>query len=122
MDVAHTCPGGQCQGEHDTQHALLVPWGRVGNNAEIVAWSGIQLQHCPYPLDIALERFYTGQTQKHSALAHFSETPVTTELLAWFGQYNACQTIEADIKEAKQVFNLHRLKVRSEPTIYLQEP
>jgi len=96
-------------------------WVRVGNNAEIVAWAGLQLQHCPYPLDIALERFYTGQTQKHSALAHFGETAVTTDLPAWFDQYNARQTIEAGIKEAKQVFYLHRLKVRSEPAIYLQE-
>jgi len=96
-------------------------WVRVGNNAEMVAWGGMRLQHCPYPLDIALERFYTGQTQKHSALAHFGETAVTTDLPTWFGQYNARQTIEAGIKEAKQVFYLHRLKVRSEPAIYLQE-
>jgi len=96
-------------------------WVRVGNNAEMVAWTGMQLQHCPYPLDIALERFYTGQTQKHSALAHFGATTVTTDLPAWFGKYNARQTIEAGIKEAKQVFYLHRLKVRSEPAIYLQE-
>jgi len=96
-------------------------WVRVGNNAEMVAWARLQLQHCPYPLDIALERFYTGQTLKHSALAHFGETAVTTDLPAWFGQYNARQTIEAGIKEAKQVFYLHRLKVRSEPAIYLQE-
>jgi hypothetical protein len=96
-------------------------WRRVGNNAEMVAWAGMQLQHCPYPLDIALERFYTGQTQKHSALAHFGATAVTTDLLAWFGKYNARQTIEAGIKETKQVFYLHRLKVRSEPAIYLQE-
>jgi hypothetical protein len=96
-------------------------WVRVGNNAEMVSWAGLQLQHCPYPLDIALERFYTGQTQKHSALAHFGETPVKTDLPAWFGKYNARQTIEAGIKETKQVFYLHRLKVRSEPAIYLQE-
>jgi flagellar hook-length control protein FliK len=96
-------------------------WMRVGNNAEMVAWAGLQLQHCPYPLDIALERFYTGQTQKHSALAHFGPTPVTTDLIAWFGKYNARQTIEAGIKETKQVFYLNRLKVRSEPAIFLQE-
>jgi hypothetical protein len=96
-------------------------WVRVGNNAEMVAWNALQLQHCPYPLDIALERFYTGQTQKHSALAHFGATPVTSDLLTWFGKYNARQTIEAGIKETKQVFYLHRLKVRSEPAIYLQE-
>ncbi len=96
-------------------------WVRVGNNAEMIGWSGMQLQHCPYPLDIALERFYTGQTLKHSALAHFGTTVVTTDLPAWFGQYNARQTIEAGIQETKQVFYLHRLKVRSEPAIYLQE-
>jgi hypothetical protein len=96
-------------------------WTRVGNNAEMLAWPGTQLKNCPYPLDIALERFYTGQTQKHSALAHFGNTPVTTDLPAWFGKYNARQTIEAGIKETKQVFYLNRLKVRSEPAIYLQE-
>ena len=96
-------------------------WVRVGNNAEMVAWSALQLPHCPYPLDIALERFYTGQTQKYSALAHFGATAVTTDLLAWFGKYNARQTIEAGIKETKQVFYLNRLKVRSEPAIFLQE-
>ena len=96
-------------------------WVRVGDNAEMVSWAGLQLQHCPYPLDIALERFYTGKTQKHSALAHFGATPVTTDLPAWFGKYNARQTIEAGIKETKQVFYLNRLKVRSEPAIYLQE-
>ncbi len=96
-------------------------WTQVGNNAEMLAWKDMQLQNCPYSLDIALERFYTGKTQKHSALAHFGNTPVTTGLPAWFGKYNARQTIEAGIKETKQVFYLHRLKVRSEPAIYLQE-
>ncbi len=62
-----------------------------------------------------------GRTQKHSTLAHFGNTPVTTDLPAWFGKYNARQTIEAGIKETKQAFYLHRLKVRSEPAIYLQE-
>ena len=104
-------------------------WTRVGDNAEMLAWSGLELQHCPYPLEVALERFYTGKThtvpasfrEKHSALAHFGDTPVTTNLPAWFNRYNARQTIEAGIKETKQVFHLNRLKVRSEPAIYLQE-
>lgn len=96
-------------------------WTRVGGNAEMVAWPGLELQHCPYPLDVALERFYTGKTQKHSALAHFGDTPATSDLCAWFKRYNARQTIEAGIKETKQVFYLNRLKVRSEPAIYLQE-
>ncbi len=96
-------------------------WVQVGKNAEMVVWKDFQPENFPYPLDVALERFYTGETQKHSTLAHFGDTPVTTNLAAWFGKYNARQTIEAGIKETKQVFYLHRLKVRSEPAIFLQE-
>ena len=96
-------------------------WTRVGANAELVAWPTLQLKHCPYPLDVALERFYTGHTPKHSALLHFGSQPVTEQLPGWFAQYNGRQTIEAGIKESKQVFYLHHLKVRSEPAIALQE-
>jgi hypothetical protein len=96
-------------------------WIRVGANAEMTAWPDFQLEHCAYPLNIALERFHTGKKLKHSALLHFGSDPVTKALPAWFKHYNGRQTIEAGIKEAKQVFYLHRLKVRSEPAIYLQE-
>jgi hypothetical protein len=96
-------------------------WMRVGANAELVAWSGMQLKGCSYPLNAALERFYTGKTRKHSALLHFGKDPVTLNLPAWFEHYNGRQTIEAGIKECKQVFYLHHIKVRSEPAIYLQE-
>lgn len=96
-------------------------WTRVGANAEMVAWGNLQLKHCPYPLDVALERFHTGTTLKHSALLHFGTDLVIQDLPAWFDRYNARQTIEAGIKESKQVFYLHRIKVRSEPAIYLQE-
>jgi len=96
-------------------------WVRVGANAELVTWSGMRLKGCPYPLDVALERFYTGKTVKHSALLHFGEDPVTHNPPAWFAHYNGRQTIEAGIKESKQVFYLHHIKVRSEPAIYLQE-
>jgi hypothetical protein len=100
----------------------VVAWKCVGNNAEMLAWNEMQPENSAYPLDFALVHFYTGKTtQKHSALAHFGDTPVTADLPAWFGKYNACQTIEAGIKETKQVFYLHRLKVRSEPAIHLQE-
>jgi len=97
------------------------PWTPVGANAELVAWPALQLKHCPYPLDVALERFYTGKTLKQSALFHFGSQPVTEQLPRWFQQYNGRQTIEAGIKECKQVEHLHHLKVRSEPAIYLQE-
>jgi hypothetical protein len=52
---------------------------------------------------------------------HFGADPVTKDLPGWFKQYNGRQTIEAGIKENKQVFYLHHIKVRSEPAIYLQE-
>lgn len=96
-------------------------WERVGANAEMVAWQNMALKHCPYPLNVGLERFYTGKTIKHSALLHFGADPVTQNLPGWFKHYNGRQTIEAGIKETKQVFYLHKIKVRSEPAIYLQE-
>ena len=96
-------------------------WARVGANAEMIAWADLKLNGCPYPLDVALERFYTGKTLKHSALCHFGSDPVTQDLPAWFNHYNGRQIIEAGIKEGKQVFYLHRIKVRSEPAIFLQE-
>ncbi len=46
---------------------------------------------------------------------------MTQDLPGWFERYNGRQTIEAGIKESKQVFSLHHLKVRSEPAISLQE-
>jgi hypothetical protein len=94
---------------------------RVGANAEMVAWPKRLLSHCPYPLDVALERFYTGSTLKHSTLLHYGSDLVTQDLPVWFNHYNGRQIIEAGIKEGKQVFYLHKIKVRSEPAIYLQE-
>jgi hypothetical protein len=96
-------------------------WERVGANAEMLTWQNMPLKHCPYPLDVGLERFYTGKTVKHSALLHFGADPVTHNPPEWFKHYNGRQTIEAGIKETKQVFYLHKIKVRSEPAIYLQE-
>lgn len=96
-------------------------WTRVGDNAEMIAWPRLPLKRCLYPLDVALERFYTGKTRKYSVLVHYGTDRVTHDLPAWFKRYNGRQLIEAGIKESKQVFQLHRLKVRSEPAIYLQE-
>ena len=111
------CVVGALKRQTDDQTA----WERVGKNAEMVAWQGRQLNGCPYPLDVALERFHTGKTVRHSALLHFGNDAVTDDLPAWFDHYNGRQTIEAGIKEGKQVFHLHRLKVREEPAIFLQE-
>jgi hypothetical protein len=96
-------------------------WTRVGKNAEMIAWKAEVLHDFPYPLDVALERFWVGDKQKHATLVHFGSDPVTTDLPAWFKHYNARQTIEAGIKEGKGVFEMHHLKVRSAPGLYLQE-
>jgi len=96
-------------------------WTRVGANAEMIAWSQVRLKQLPYPVDIALERFYTGKTRKHSALLYYGPDPVTADLPGWFTFYNGRQTMEAGIKEGKLVFQLHHLKVRSAVAIYLQE-
>jgi len=96
-------------------------WTRVGKNAEMIAWKAATLRDFPYPLDVALERFWVGDKRKHATLLHFGTDPVTTDLPAWFNRYNARQTIEAGIKEGKGVFEMHHLKVRSAPGLYLQE-
>lgn len=96
-------------------------WTRVGKNAEMVAWKAEVLPDFPYPLDVALERFWVGDKLKHAALVHFGSDPVTTDLPAWFKRYNGRQTIEAGIKEGKGVFEMHHLKVRSAPGLFLQE-
>ena len=96
-------------------------WTRVGGNAEMVAWKAERFPDFPYPIDIALERFHTGQTQCYGTLLHFGSDPVTDNLPSWFHRYNARQLIEAGIKEGKNVFAMHHLKVRSTPAIFLQE-
>ena len=87
----------------------------------MVAWKAERFLDFPYPIDVALERFHTGQTQRHGTLLHFGSDPVTTDLPGWFHRYNARQLIEAGIKEGKNVFAMHHLKVRSAPAIFLQE-
>jgi hypothetical protein len=99
----------------------LTQWSHVGGNAELVAWKAERFPDFPYPIDVALERFHTGQTQRCGTLLHFGSEPVTTDLPRWFHCYNARQTIEAGIKEGKHVFAMHHLKVRSAPAIFLQE-
>jgi hypothetical protein len=96
-------------------------WIRVGSNAEMTAWKHRTFDDFPYPLDVGLERFYTGKTQHFGTLIHFGQDPVTTDLPTWFHHYNARQVIEAGIKEGKNVFAMHHLKVRSVPAIFLQE-
>ena len=97
------------------------PYTQVCANGEMVAWPNKSLPHCPYPFDVALARLHVGTTFKYANLLHYGTDPVSLDLPAWFTRYNGRQIIEAGIKEGKQVFYLHKIKVRSEPAIYLQE-
>jgi hypothetical protein len=96
-------------------------WTQVAHNAEVTAWQAMVVKDFPYPLDIALERFYTGDTQRLGVLLHYGQDAVTADLPGWFHTYNGRQTIEAGIKEGKQVFQMRHLKVRSEAALFLQE-
>lgn len=96
-------------------------WEQVGRNAEMVAWQDQTIANCPYPLDVALERFYTGDKLRHGVLLHYGHDQVTSNLSEWFGFYNGRQTIEAGIKEGKNVFQMHHLKVRSPAGLEIQE-
>jgi hypothetical protein len=96
-------------------------WQRVDDNAEMIAWDATAVSQYSYPLDVALVRFHTGKTRRHSALLHYGHENVLTDLPAWFRRYNQRQLIEAGIKEGKNVFAMHHLKVRSQPALFLQE-
>lgn len=96
-------------------------WTRVGANAEMAAWSRQRVANCPYPLEVALERFHVGNDLRHSTLLHFGPTPVTDDLPAWFRFYNGRQLIEAGNKEGKGVFQIRHLKVRSLGGLAIQE-
>jgi len=112
---------------HQVRDSLLkrvddtTAWTRVGANADLVAWPSQVLKSCPYPVDLALERFHTGQTRRYGVLLHFGADAVTSDLPAWFACYNGRQTVEAGIKEGKGVFQMHHLKVRAAPALWLQE-
>jgi hypothetical protein len=96
-------------------------WTQVGHNAEMTAWKAMEVKDFPYPLNVSLERFYTGDTQRLGVLLHYGQDPVSADLPGWFQTYNGRQTIEAGIKEGKQVFQMHHLKVRSAAALFVQE-
>ena len=96
-------------------------WTRVGNNADMAVWKNRQLDFCPYPLDVGLEHFYTGQKERFATLLHYGSHAVTEDPVEWFDFYNKRQTIEAGVKEGKGVFEMHHLKVRSAAGLAIQE-
>ena len=97
-------------------------WQRVGGNATITAWASTTADgYFTYPVDLALTRYQTGKTVRHAVLVHYGEDDVTADLDGWFHRYNGRQIIEAGIKEGKNVFQMHHLKVRSPQALLLQE-
>ena len=113
------------RGVRDGLIAALSPetvWQRVGGNAMLTAWTGTTANgYFTYPVDLALARYQTGKNVRHSVLVHYSDTDDALDLEQWFHRYNGRQTIEAGIKEGKNVFQMHHLKVRSPQALRLQE-
>lgn len=97
-------------------------WVRVGGNAALTAWANTTVDdYFAYPMNVALANYQTGTSIRRAVLLHYGQTDVTTDLDGWFHRYNGRQTIEAGIKEGKNVFQMHHLKVRSPQALLLQE-
>ena len=97
-------------------------WLQVGANAHMTAWHNTTVDgYFAYPLDVALLYYHTGDTVQRATLLHYGKTDVTADRDGWFHTYNGRQTIEAGIKEGKNVFQMHHLKVRSPEALLLQE-
>jgi hypothetical protein len=96
-------------------------WTRVGDNAEMIAWSDYPLHACPYPLTVGLERFKVGAQYEYATLVRFRQTGQRPALAAWFAEYNGRQLIEAGNKELKSgVFHVQHLMSRALPGIQIQ--
>ncbi len=97
-------------------------WQRVGGNATLTAWRETTVDDpFIYPVNVALARYQTGETVRHAVLLHYGNDDVTQDLASWFHTDNARQTIEAGIKEGKNIFQMHHLKVRAPQALLLQE-
>jgi hypothetical protein len=96
-------------------------WQRVGANAEMCAWTQLQISHCPYPMTLALERFHMDGRVRHTRMLYYGPEPVHQHLSRWFTAYNGRQDIEAAIKEGKGVFRIRRMKLRSPAGMAIQE-
>ncbi len=109
----------------DALSAAVTPqtkWERVGGNASLTAWANTTVDdYFAYPMNVALANYQTGNSVRRAVLLHYGQQEVTADLNAWFHRYNGRQTIEAGIKEGKNVFQMHHLKVRSPHALLLQE-
>jgi hypothetical protein len=110
-----------------TTHALRTrvtestAWTRVGDNAEMIAWSDYPLHACPYPLTLGLERFKVRSKYEYATLVRFRRTGQRPALVAWFAKYNGRQLIEAGNKELKSgVFHVQHVMTHALPGIQIQ--
>lgn len=95
-------------------------WTPVGKNAEAIAMGEYRQNECPYPLQAMLVRYHLPAKIRYTSLLYYGETPPPA-LPDWFKWYNARQTLEAGIKQEKEVFTLKRHLVRSPIGMPLQE-
>jgi len=102
------------------QLAPTAAWTTIGKNAEAVAMGAVTQNNCPYPLQAMLVRYHLPDRLRHTSLLYYGDTP-PPDLPGWFKLYNARQTIEAGIKEEKDVFTLKRHLVQSPVGMQLQE-
>ncbi len=109
----------------DTLSATVTPetkWEQVGRNALMTAWAVTTVDgYFAYPLDVSLLHYQTKDSTQRATLLHYGQKDVTHDLDGWFHTYNGRQTIEAGIKEGKNIFQMHHLKVRSQEALLLQE-
>lgn len=96
-------------------------WTRVGENAEMLRCQHSALRDCPYPLQLALERFKVRDRYQYATLVQFRDDGREPSLPEWFASYNGRQLIEAGNKESKSgVFHVQHLMSRSPAGIRLQ--
>lgn len=96
-------------------------WTRVGDNAEMIAWSDYPLHACPYPLTVGLERFKAGSQYEYATLVRFRRRGEPPALAAWFAEYNRRQLIEAGNKELKSgIFHVQHVMSHALPGIQIQ--
>jgi len=104
------------------QFATAENWAEVGERAEMLGLANCLPEEFCYSVDVGLLHFTNSEGQiKQGAMLHYGDTEITKDVQQWFDFFNHRQTIEAGIKESKQVFYLHRIKVRTKPAIILQE-
>jgi hypothetical protein len=95
-------------------------WTPVGKNAEAIAMGKYNQNQCPYLLQAMVVRYHLPGKIRYTTLLYYAENPPPA-LPDWFKQHNARQTLEAGIKQEKEVFTLKRHLVRSPIGMPLQE-